>query len=347
MPLRIDLANYNSCPQYNQWLDEQYTERSGTLDILSFQPRPSFVLYSLSQDTYQAAFDDFQLQWQEQLKQSVFDEFPSPIAHYFYRFENGYENDLQRLHLLRDTWESIIDVLHALAVSECSFRQLSLASPIAFSHILSDSVAQRLWNIERILDCATNNGVALGVLQIVSPAMLSTMRDLNQNRNAFSHSAAQSELQARACIGECYEEVIDILDGLRLLSGVEILRYMGQVDATTLRCEVFRGHGFTRTIRNVTLTADQARDSQRYFRQGQVLISFNGIIFAARPLIHYREDAAGQTTKLCMFRKTRGDAPNRRIEYEVVGDSARHDEDRLVFKIELDQLRSLFGLGPD
>jgi len=349
MPLRLDLANYDSCPQYNQWLDEQYTERSGPLEILSYQPRPSFVLYSLSQDTYQAAFADFQLQWQEQLKQSVFEDFPSPIAHYFYRFEKGYENDLQRLLLLRDTWEATIDVLHAFAVSECSFLRLTLPSPMKLSHLLTDSVAQRLWNLEHILNYARSNNVVLGALQIIPFAILDTMRNLNRSRNALSHGAAQSELQAQAWIGECYEDVVDILDALRALSGVEIVRYLGQVDGTTLRCEVFRGHGFTRTIRNVQLSTAQVAASQRYFHQGQMLACFNGTIFGVRPFIHYREDSSGHTTKLCMFRKTWGgdDVSKRRIEHVVVGDSSSYEEDRQVFKIELDQLRGLFGSGAD
>ncbi len=67
MKLRLDSSNFDSCPQYNDWIDEQYVEQSGPLSILSFQPRPSFVLYSLSQDTYQAGFGDFQLQRQESL----------------------------------------------------------------------------------------------------------------------------------------------------------------------------------------------------------------------------------------------------------------------------------------
>jgi hypothetical protein len=347
MPLRLDLASYESCPLYNEWLDEQYSERSGQLDILSYQPRPSFVLYSLSQDTYQAGFADFQLQWQEQLKQSVFDEFPSPIAHYFYRFENGYENDLQRLHLLRDTWEAIIDVLHAFAVSECSFLRLTLPSPMKFSHLLSDSVAQRLWNLEHILNSAKSNSVALGSLQIVPSAILDTMSDLNRTRNALSHGAAQSESQARTWIGECYEDVVDILDALRPLSRVEILRYLGQVNGTTLRCEVFRGHGFTRTIRNIELDSVQVAASLRYFLQGQMLICFNGIVFGVRPFIYCREEPSGHMTRLCMFRRTLGDAPKRLIEYTVVGDSSSCEEDRQVFKIELDQIRGLFGLGPD
>lgn len=343
MKLQLDPNRYDACPQYNEWLDEQ----SGALDILGFQPQPSFVLFSLSPATYQAAFADFQQQRQEELKQAIFDEFPSPIAHYFYRFENGYENDLQRLHLLRDTWEAIVDVLHAAVVAECRFRRISLADPIAFSHVLSDSVAQRLLNIERIIDHANSQNIALGMSQIVSIPILQVMRELNQTRNGFSHSAAQSESQARTWIGECYEDVVDVLDDLRGMADIEIFRYIGQVDGSILRCEVFRGHGFTRTIHNITLTADQVRDSQRYFQQGQILISCKGCVFSLRPLIFYREDASGHMTKLCMFRRTHGDVSNRRIEYEVVGDAARRDEDRSLFKSELDELRSLFGLGPD
>ncbi len=48
-----------------------------------------------------------------------------------------------------------------------------------------------------------------------------------------------------------------------------------------------------------------------------------------------------------MFRRIRGRAPDRRIEYEVVGEGARCGEDRIVFKADIDEIRGLFGLGPD
>lgn len=323
MKLKLDNNNFDSCPQYNDWLDSQYVEQSGALDIFGFQPRPSFVLFSLSRDTYQSAFADFQQQSQDELKQTIFDEFPTPIAHYFYRFENGYENELQRLHFLRDTWEAIIDVLHAVTVAECRHRSIPLTDPIAFSHFLSDSVAQRLLNIERIISQLSKQNVSLSVSQMVPILTLQTMRDLNQSRNAFSHSAALSELQARTWVGECYEDVIDVLDDLQDMTRLEILRYMGQIDGRTLQCEVFRGHSFTRTIHNFSLTTDQVRDSHRYFQQGQMLISYDGCLLSLQPLIYHREDASGHTTKLCMFRKMRGDAANRRIEYEVVGEAIR------------------------
>jgi hypothetical protein len=257
MKIQLDLSNFDACPQYNDWLDEQYAEQSGTLDLLGFQPRPSFVLFNLSQDTYQAAFDDFRRQREEELKEIVFGEFPSPIAHYFYRFENGYENELQRLHFLRDTWEAMIDVLHATVVAECRFRSISLTDPVTFRDFLSDSVAQRLLNIERIIKHAENLAIALWTSEIVSVSTLQVMRDLNQSRNGFSHSAAQSESQARTWISECYEDVINILDDLRGLSKIKVLRYLGQIDNRTLRCEMFRGHGFTKTINSISLTDDQ------------------------------------------------------------------------------------------
>ncbi len=347
MKFTLDLNNFEACPQYNDWLDQQYVDQSDVLDIFGFQPRPSFVLFSLSQDTYQTMFADFLQECQEDMKQSILEEFPSPIGCYFYRFEKGSENELQRLQFLRDTWEAIIDILHAVAVAECRFRHMPLSEPIKFAHLLSDSVAQRLLNIERIIKHANSQSIALSTSRVVSIATLQTMRELNQTRNAFSHSAAQSESQARELIGACYGDLIDVLDDLRYLAKIEILRYKGQVDGCTLRCEVFCGHALTRTIKDIPLTANQVRDSQQYFQQGQVLISCNGDIFSLRPLIFYREDASGHTTKLCMFRRTHGVVPDRRIEYEVVGESVRWDQDRILFGPELNELRALFGLGPD
>jgi hypothetical protein len=91
---------------------------------------------------------------------------------------------------LRDTWETIIDILHAIVVAECRFRQIELTDPVSFSHLFSDSVAQRLLNIERIAGQVSGQGTTLGISQIVKISTLEAMRELNQTRNGFSHSAA-------------------------------------------------------------------------------------------------------------------------------------------------------------
>ena len=70
-------------------------------------------------------------------------------------------------------------------------------------------------------------------------------------------------------------------------------------------------------------------------------------VFSLRPLIFFREDPSGHATKLCVFRKTEGDGSDRRLQYEIVGEATRWDQARVSFRTELDELRGLFGLGPD
>lgn len=347
MMLQLDPNNYEACPTYNEWLDEQYySEQSDeTLNILGYQPRPSFVLFTMSPTTYEAAFSDFTQQREEGIKESVFNRFPSPIAYYFYRFENGYESDLQRLHLLRDTWESVIDVLHALAVAECRHRNIPVADPLKFKDLFTDSVAKRLENIEKITSQLSAAGISPSVAKISPMATLAAMKELNQSRNAFSHSAAQSEVQARTWISDAYVDVVEVLANLVGLEDIQIVRYLSQVNGTTLRCEIFRGQSSTRTIQNIEITHQQLLDSAKYFRQGQMLVIADGLIFALRPMICFREDGVGHTTRLCIFRKTRGEVPDRRLEYEIIGEAVRHEEDRNNFATEINELRSLFGLG--
>lgn len=348
MKLQLDPNNYEACPPYNEWLDEQYSEQSGgTLDILGYQPRPSFVLFTMSPDTYEATFSDFTQQREEGIKESVCNQFPSPIAYYFYRFENGYESDLQRLHLLRDTWESVIDILHALAVAECRHRNIQVVDPLKFKDLFTDSVAKRLENIEGITAQLSAAGILPAVAKISPAATLAAMKELNQSRNAFSHSAAQSEAQARSWISECYVDVVEVLAELDGLEDIQIVRYLSQVDGTTLRCEIFRGHSSTRTIQNIKISHQQMLDSAKYFQQGQMLVIADGLIFGLRPMVYFREDGVGHTTRLCIFRKTRGEEPDRRLEYEVIGEAVRHEESRKNFATEINELRGIFGLGAE
>lgn len=348
MKLSINPNDYRACPLYNEWLDEQFFAQFGkTLDIFGYQPTPSFVLFAMSPDTYEAAFEDFKRQRGEEIKDYVCNYFPSPIAYYFYRFENGYEHDLQRLHFLRDTWESVIDVLHALAVAEFRHYKLPSVGDLRFKDLLSDKVAQRLKNIRAIIEQLSDAGITSCIGRISSASTLDAMRELNQSRNAFSHSAAQSETQARNWINDCYDDVLEILSDLGGLREILLVRYLDQVDALTLRCEVFKGHSSTKTIQVIKIESRQLTDSVRYFQKGKILSISGELIFGLSPMIHFREDHVGHTTRLCTFRKTHGDGPDRCLEYGVIGEAASYEESRSYFHAELTELRSLFGLAAD
>jgi len=342
-----DKDSYDKLPDLNDWIDLQHRDEKGELDVFGFRPRPSFVLHQLSFDTYEAALADYRTRKEEDLQETVTTEFPAPIAHYFYRFLHGWENDLQRLHLLRDTWEAVINLLHALVVSEARFLNLSLKDPLKFSDFLSDKLQARLLTIERILDHARANAVILESEKIASKPLLAQMRELNQTRNAFSHVGAQSEEQARQFISESYSEVLDVLEQLKALRDIKVMRYLSQQGLTKVRHERFDGHAMTKTIKELHLTKTQVNDSARYLQSDQVIVNCGKRCFGLRPFYYFQQDTNGHLTKLCFFKQTKGDVPNRKLIFEIVGDSREVDFDRSVFKPELDELRTMLGLGPD
>lgn len=348
MKLRLDANNYDACEPYNDWLDEQYEEQSGNaLDILGCQLRPSLVLFTMSPDTYEAAFADFTQQRAEEIKSSIFEEYPSLIAYYFYRFEKGYESELQRLHFLRDTWESVIDILHALAVSECRYHSTKLMSSLKFKNLFTDKIAQRLDNIAAITTHLKDSGVDPIISKIFPDETVSAIRNLNRSRNAFSHCAAQSDTQAKNWINECVEDVLEVLADIDGLKEVQIVRYLNQPSGTALRCEVFKGYSSTKTIEEFKISEQQSLKSKQYFRQGQLLAIVDNFIFCLQPMIHFCEEDSGHMTRLCVFRKAQGADPDRRINYEIVGNALPHNEDWNFFRTELNELRALFDLGTE
>lgn len=342
-----DKDNYDKLPDFNEWVDLQYSDENGELTVLGFRPRPSYVLHQLSFDTYEIALADYRAQREDELKEVVTSEFPAPIAHYFYRFLYGSENELQRLHFLRDTWEAIINFLHALAVGETRFLSLSLTDPLKFSELLSDKLNARLLNIERILDYSIANGVVLESEKVVSKALLTKIRELNQTRNAFSHIGAQSEEQARQFISESYVDVIDVLERLKRLREIKVMRYLNQQGLKNVRHERFDGHAMTKTIKDLQLTKTQLNDSARYLQNDQLIVACGQRCFGLRPFYYFEQDPNGHLTKLCFFKQTKGNVPDRKLIFEVVGESREVGFDRTLFKPELDELRTMFGLAPD
>ena len=125
------------------------------------------------------------------------------------------------------------------------------------------------------------------------------------------------------------------------------MRYLGQDNATTLRCEMFRGHALVRTIKPVSITTTQLRDSSKFFRNDHMIAQCGAAMFTLRPLVAIREDTTGHAPRLCTFRRTRGETPNRIVIFEVVGESQQVELPRRGFSVDFDDLRALFGLSPD
>jgi len=340
-------TDFDSRPEFNEWIDSQHREENGPLSILGTTIRPSEALYLLARDTYEAAYSDFLADKQNQICESVFSDYPTLIAYYFYRFEHGYEDETQRLHFLRSTWEAVINLIHALIVSEARCRTLDLSgSKLKLSNLLTDRLAQRLQNVQSILSFAKEDGTPLDTANIIPEDTIKKMATLNQTRNAFLHTAAQSVDQAKQYISETYEDVLNILEDLSGLKEVYLVRYRNQ-EGLKLRYESFDGHAMTRTITEKEITQNQFNTANRFFNQEQILAFYDETILSLKPFLHFQISASGHETRLCIFKKTSGNPPNRNITFEIIGESREILLDRAIFQNEINELRALFGLEPE
>lgn len=119
-------SGYEDNAEFNEYLDSLY----GTIKIAGSEFPSSKVLFAMEYETYCIALQDFHRDRIERFKEIVIDQFPTPVAMCYYRFENGFEHNLQRLNFLRDTWESIINLIHALVISEFRCKKISFENQV-------------------------------------------------------------------------------------------------------------------------------------------------------------------------------------------------------------------------
>src|SRR5450432_3079265 len=98
--MELEDLHYEEHEDFNQFLDD--TENEVVVTSVSF--RASEVLFTLSKETYRIALTDFQDKQIEKLRETIYYEYPLPIAFYFHQAENAYNNNNHRLQLLRSTW---------------------------------------------------------------------------------------------------------------------------------------------------------------------------------------------------------------------------------------------------
>jgi len=326
-----------------------FDETQDPISILGDPFRPSEILFHLQRETYRIALTDFRNQQTDKLKETIYYEYPLPIAFYFHQSENAYNNNNHRLQLLRSTWEAIIFTIYALIVGEARSKGVPLrniAQPngqgkldLSFNDYFSDRLAQKLLIIERILIYNQANNCGLLCPTVITIPTIQKIRNLNQERNEFMHVAAISEEQAATSYAALFPDVLDVLKDLRQLEFLDIMRFIQVADAVTnLRCEIFNGHGLARNIKNITVSADQLGQLGNQLNSQNILVKYQSEMFSITPFLHFRSEANGNTTNLCYFKRK---APNAQFEYEIVSRSESVEFDRQIFQDRTEELRAL------
>lgn len=329
-------------PDFNEDIDEQF----GPIEIAGFTFRASQILHDLEPEGYRLTLQEYRQNQIENFKEVVCNQFPTPIANPFFRAEYGYDHDVQRLHLLRDVWESLIYTLYSLVVGEGRSLRLPLKDirigrdALKMEHLLSDKISSKLDIISNIVGLARNRGYDLMCFEMVSDEVIQKLRELNRARNSFSHGGAISDQQARELFAIYHDKVIAILQKVADLSSILFMRCAGPgEDLEEYRFEVFVGHATTRRYNSRQLSRDQANTCASYLhpQNQKIIVLHKNSIYSVSPFLHFVARDHGHQTKLCFYKKGRGQD----FLYEVTGESQQEMFLRTSFASELQDLASL------
>jgi len=299
------------CKRFNESLDEE-----GKIEIASIPFQHSRILYELAYDTYKDAFEEFQEQDFEYLKQIVFDEYPACIAYNFRLSERGEgaTDPVWKLLHLKDTWEAITFVLYALVMGEVRHKKIDLKIAQAFvsqgttgsplyinfntDRILSDAIKQRLCNIKGLIRfCKTNS---LGFkFQEIEENLIDDLLALQDIRNDISHTASPTREQAETELKQVIPLFMTMLNKTRFLENCKFLRF--DTYGANCRCETFNGHSLNREFDGFEFP-DPQKAYVLGLGQEQLFVEWDLEWFSLSPFLHFDRDTTGHESYICYYK---------------------------------------------
>lgn len=297
---------------YYAWCESSY----GMVEIGQEQFHPADVLETMAPDAARRGRDECSAMIRKDLELAVCEQFPALIAVPFHSFLEGPRASLTRLHRLRDTWESLIRLLAALALSEAAATG-TLLRPLALREgmdqgwreckrrdLLSDKLAVRIGLIEGVLHRARELEVDLQVASLLPIGLLSEVRRLNVVRNGFSHASTMSEVQAEEIIEESYPVLREVLLDLRELQSIDLIRILRFHVGGSAEVERLNGHAQSRSISELTLDDAAALLTSTTPVDGmdRVFARLSGLTLDLSPFLYAADNDTGHRTSVWCYK---------------------------------------------
>ena len=302
---------------YRDWCESLY----GMVEVGEEQFHPADVLERMAPAAARRGRDDWSEMRRKELEQDVCEQFPAPIAVPFHGFLEGPRSSLTRLHRLRDTWESLIRLLAALALSEATESATSLA-PLVLRDgkdqgwreckrrdLLSDKLTVRIGLIEGVLHRAHELGVDLRVASLLPIDVLGEVRRLNVVRNCFSHASTKSDVQAKAIIEETYPIFREVLLDLQAMQSIDLIRIHRIQAGCKAEIERLSGHAQSRGISELALDAEAAvlvMSATSVDGMDRVFARLGGLTLDLSPFLCAADDDSGHRTSVWIFKYKKG-----------------------------------------
>ncbi len=300
--------------RFNESIDEQ-----GEFPIAHVSFLPSRILYEMDIEAYKEAYADFKEDEYEELKEVIYNQYPSCIAYNFRLSEKGEgANDpVRKLLHLKDTWESIVFVLYAVVLGEVRYKAINLQAVEIFETIapngnpvykkfntgtlLSDAIKTKIKSLIAIIEHSKASTLALKC-ELIPIELLQKLLELQDVRNDISHHAAPTKEEAE----DELKKVVPLFKEMLLLSefmaDCKILRFESY--AVKCKCEEFNGHALNKEFDDYDFN-----DSQAYvltLGQEHLFLKWDTDIFSLSPFLHFERDLVGRESYLSFFKGKKG-----------------------------------------
>ncbi|MEE9364524.1 MAG: hypothetical protein V3U92_18135 [Cellulophaga sp.] len=294
--------------EFNNFLDEE-----GDIVIGSFSMPPSIILESMDEESYKEQLLEFVEGKKVAFKETIYTDFPAPIAYFFERTKNSSENENHQLQLLRSTWESIIFILYATVLGEIHNQNFDLTHIRLFRNkrisndhngTLSDRLGWKMEFIQKALEYDRDNSNNLKCSDFIESRHIETLKELNHERNSFSHIAALNPVQAKERYDLLLPKVYDLLFDLSFLENISIIKYKQNNGAlTNIRFNRFDGHSLREVNYDKEFSTAELTSLSHIFNSENMLMEFDNDIFCVSPFIHFIKEGNSQKLVICYYKK--------------------------------------------
>ncbi len=164
------------------------------------------------------------------LEDTVLTAFPTPIARAFRRFYDSRFNVFERVLRLRDLGESVMYFVYNSVLADavgrlrdrCVIRDKSVRTAYE-----QQSMAMRISFVDAMTQVFRDADSGLFLPELVRSSFVERARTLQRFRNQLSHSSVASESRSAALLEEMHPIVIALLNDVRFLADVRLVRMTG------------------------------------------------------------------------------------------------------------------------
>lgn len=302
---------------------EELLNESGEYTIgKNFSRYPSEILNTMDETAYNEQLEDFISSKKEEFIETIFENFPAPLAYFFYQTTHAYENEQQRLGLLKDTWEALIYILYSWVLGEIRDKQFSLSNvrvfnkKIRFEDIVSYQLGFKLRFIYNVLEFDKDNGNKLDITKILDLMIVEKLIELNDARNSFSHTTALSTVEAKERYEQLYPKLLDILLEMDFLENLTFKKFLNVEGAmTNIKYSIFTGHSLQKRNYVRKYKLDDLHKISCCLDVSNTLLKFEDNLLDVTPFVYYSTE--GNHTRICFLKNFIKD--DEKYRFEVVG----------------------------